>query len=347
MQLNSDQPDPFAAVRYPRLRLLIDGTMVPGAFEVEELNNNHFAADRFRLGMVLSADPAHGAAWWSTRDDVLIDIEVSLGGDYVNLLHGWVDSVEIDPQGDMVRLTGRDLSAELIEARAQGTFANQTSSDIATCLAARHGLAADVQATIVPVGRYWQLEHNSLLLNGSARITTEWDLLVALAQHEGFGLWVNGTTLHFRTVETSAPPIVLQAAELSSLHLERALTLAQGVEVTVKSWHSRTAQCYVQTASASQASRKTQNYVYIAPNLTPDLALRLAKRRLVELTQHERVILAEMPGELSLTPGLQILLQGSGTAFDQPYRVDSIERRFSVSHGFTQWLRACSAGTVT
>lgn len=346
MQLSSSLPNPLPAVRYPRLRVLANGAVVPGAFEAEVLNNSHFAADRFRLGLAISADPARGAAWWADQDGVLIDIEVSLGGDSVNLLHGRVDSVEIDLPGDAVRLSGRDLSAALIEARAQGTFANQTLSDIATTLAGRHGMSADVQPTTTPVGRYWQLEHDSLVLDGLARATTEWDLLVTLAQYEGFNVWVQGTTLHFRAVNTQASPIVLQVAELSTLHLERALTLAQGIEVTVKSWHSRTAQSCVQTASANRTGGKTQNYVYIAPNLTPDAALKLAQQRLAELTRHERGIVTEMPGELSLMPGQQILLQGSGTSFDGIYAINSVERRLDMSRGFTQWLRAHNAGTA-
>ena len=339
-------PGSFVPMRYPRLRVLANGALVPGAFEAEVLNNTYFAADRFRLGLALSVDPTRGAAWWADQGNVLIDIEVSLGGDYVNLLHGGVDSVTIDPLGDAVRLTGRDLSAGLIEARAQGTFANHTASDIAMTLAGRHGLSANVQRTTMPVGRYWQLEHDSLVLDGFARATTEWDLLVTLAQYEGFGVWVQGTTLHFRAADRSAPPTVLQMAALSSLRLERSLTLAQGIEVTVKSWHSRAAQSCVQTVSANQAGGRMHSYVYIAPNLTPDRAMNLAQQRLAELGQHERVIVVEMPGELSLAPGQQILLQGSGTAFDRTYSVDSVERRLDMSHGFTQWLRARNAGAA-
>ena len=341
----ADPVPPIAAlaVRYPRLQVLANGAPVPGAFEAEVLNNSTFAADRFRLGLALSADPARGAAWWADQDNVLIDIAVSLGGDYVNLVHGGVDAVEIDPLGDAVRLAGRDLSAALIEARVQGTFANQTSSEIATTLAGRHGLSASVQATTTPVGRYWQLEHDRLVLDGFARATTEWDLLVMLAQYEGFGVWVQGSTLHFRAADTSMPPAVLQVAGLRALQLERSLTLAQGIEVTVKSWHSRTAQCTTQKVSANQAGAAAQSYVYIAPNLTPDAALQLAQQRLAELTRHERVMSAEMPGELSLMPGQQILLQGTGTAFDRVYSLDQVERRLDTSHGFTQWVRAHDA----
>lgn len=57
MQLSSGLLDPSVAVRYPRLRILANGEFVPGAFEAEVMNNSHFAADRFRLGLALSADP--------------------------------------------------------------------------------------------------------------------------------------------------------------------------------------------------------------------------------------------------------------------------------------------------
>ena len=349
MQLSSgladpSVPGPLTAVRYPRLRVLANGVIVPGVFETEVQNNSYFAADRFRLGLALAADPTRGAAWWADQENLRVDIEISLGGACVNLLHGGVDTVEIDLLGNAAWLTGRDLSAGLIEARVQGTFANQSSSDIATILAGRHGLSADVQRTTAPAGRYWQLEHDSLVLDGFARATTEWDLLVTLAQYEGFSVWVQGSTLHFRAPDTSAPPVLLQVAGLTALQMERSLTLARGVEVTVKSWHSRAAQSCLQTVAANQAGGTPQSYVYIVPNLTPDRALQLAQQRLAELIQHERVIMAEMPGELSLAPGQQILLQGSGTSFDRIYAIDSIERRLDASHGFTQWLRARSMG---
>lgn len=350
MLSNSVSFGPLIGVRYPRLRIQANGMVMAGAFEAEVANNCHYAADRFQLRLALSADPARGSIWWADQDAIFIDVAVSIGNDYVNLVHGRVDSIEIDSQNDAVRVTGRDLSADLIEARAQGTFANQTSSDIATVLAGRHQLSADVEATSTPVGRYWQLEHDSLVLDGFARVTTEWDLLVKLAQYEGFTVWVQDATLHFRKADVHSPPTVLQAAELSGLRMERSLNLAQCVQVTVKSWHSRAAQSYAQMASSGQViggGGKARNYVYVAPNLTPDLALRLAQQRLAELTRHERVIVAEMPGELSLAPGRTILLQGSNTAFDRTYRIDSLVRRFDMAHGFTQTLRAHSEMSET
>jgi phage protein D len=251
---------------------------------------------------------------------------------------------------DTLVLEGRDLTAALIEARTQETFANRTSSEIATLLAGRHGLTSDVQATTTPVGRYWQLQHDRITLDAFCRATTESDLLVMLARIEGFEVWVTGTVLHFRPVPAQTiPSMVLRAATTASgapnvteLHLERALTLARDIEVTVKSWHSRAGQAYTQAAKsvrAKKGSGKVQRYVYVVPNLTPEQALALAQQRLAELSQHERVVTATMPGELTLAPRTLVRVEGTGTSFDQDYWIHEISRQLSPG-GFTQRVLA-------
>ena len=140
----------------------------------------------------------------------------------------------------------------------------------------------------------------------------------------------------------------LQAAGSPGRRLERSLTLAGDIEVVVKSWNSRQQNAFVQTARAqrepgTKTKRRPQRYVYVVPNLTPDDALKLAQRRLVELTRHERIIDAEMPGELDLAPRMMIAVDATGTGFDQVYWIDEIERSVHVSYGFTQRLRARNA----
>jgi phage protein D len=331
------------SVRQPRLRVLANGIEVPGVVEASVTSNNHFACDRFRV--TLAPIPAALAATAA----ITLDVQLSLdgGASFTSMVQGNVDALDLDPIQGTLSLTGRDLAASLIEARTQQTFANQTSSEIATILAGRHGLAASVTATTTPVGRYWELEHDRLVLNAFSHATTEWDLLVTLARHEGFDVWVGGTTLYFQPPQpSSAPQAVLRPVATAtgpvnviSLRLERALTLAGAIAVTVKSWHSRLGTACVQTAN-SGGSGTPLSYVYIVPNLTPDQALSLAQQRLAELTGHERVVSAEMPGELTLAPRMMLRLEGTGTDFDQNYWIDEIERHLSVEHGFTQRLRA-------
>jgi phage protein D len=347
--------------RYPSLSVVVNGQPVSGAVAVEIFSNNAYGADRFRVQIALGADPWLGAASWTTLSDLFVEIDIGLGlapgaGSLANLMRGRTDTVQIDPVAGVVNLEGRDLTADLIEARTQETFANRTASEIAEILAARHGLSAAVAPTRTPVGRYYQLEHDRITLNQFSRATTEWDLLTFLAQHEGFDVFVQGSTLHFQppaaTADAAVPlrvrPIAGGLVNVTGVRLEHCLTLARDIEVTVKSWNSRQRTAFTQTARAARVpgvraagryAGPPQRYVIVAPNLSMDDALKLAQRKLAELTRHERVVEIDMPGELSLTTRSVVVLQGTGTVFDQSYHVDEIIRRIDSETGFTQQLR--------
>ena len=328
-----------ATLRQPRLNVLANGAPLAGAVSATVSSNNYQGADCFHVN--LAATTAMPVV---DTDPITLDIQFSLdgGASFQSMITGAVDALDFDAIEGTLSLSGRDLSAGLIAARTQETFANRTSSEIATILAGRHNLAAQVTATTTPAGRYWELEHDRITLNAFSQATSEWDLLVSLAQHEGFDVWVSGTALCFQPPQT-ATPVVIRPQDCVALRLERALTLAGSIEVTVKSWHSRSGAGCTQTVQR-QGSGSAVSYIYVVPNLTPDQAQALAQQRLDELTPHERVLVAEMPGELALTPRMAIGLEGTGTAFDTIYRIDEIERTLSPRHGFVQRLRARVAG---
>ena len=245
--------------RAPRLRVLANGVPVARATEASVVSAGAFSADFFRVRAALAGD----AAEWAALTAVVVDVQMALDplGGFTSVVQGRADAIGIDPIAGTLTLEGRDYAAQLIEARTQETFANRTSSEIAVLLAGRHNLAADVQATDTPVGRYWELEHDSLTLNAGTRATTEWDLLATLAGWEGFDLWVAGTTLCFRPPDTTTLPPVLSAvatptgpANFVALRLERALSFAGNISVTVKSWHSRAGTGTVQTAATDRGA---------------------------------------------------------------------------------------------
>ena len=250
-----------SAARAPRLLVLANGMPIRGALSARVTNTNHYGADRFNVSLSLAADPAMAAAFWGGLGECALDVQVGFAGaGFASLVQGLVDSVVVDAVAGVAHLEGRDRTAALIEARTEETFANHTSSEIATLLAMRHGLLADVQPTTTPVGRYWQLEHDHITLDQFCRASTEWDLLVGLAGRESFDVWVRGETLHFRPPQSTAMPgAVLRPrdtasgpANVTALRLERSLTLARDIEVIVKSWNSKLAKGFTQTARASR-----------------------------------------------------------------------------------------------
>jgi phage protein D len=342
--------------RKPVLRLLVNGYMLSGVIEADVISSGNFSADRFDAKIALDNTDQCGAPFWASQ--VGIQIEILVGFDEVNftsLIMGVVDTVTIDPIKGLLRISGRDLSAKLIDTHIQGTFSNQTSSEIAISIAQRHGLSPNVTRTNALVGRYYQNEHDKISLDQFSQTTTDWDLLTFLARHEGFGLSVIGNTLNFGPpVQSLAPAYLITPADCIGITLERRLSLAGNIEVVVKSWSSCQKSAFVQSVRANSQSGgmasqygTPQRYVYIYPNLTPDQALQFAQGKLSELTVHERTIEAFLPGDLLLAATGMLQLSETCTEFDQLYFIDSIERRISADSGFTQFVRAKNSSTTS
>jgi len=344
----------LSAARAPNARVLINGAPVSGLIEAEVASNNYFCADTFSVTLASQGEDPVGELLWDSTPSIFVDVQFSLDGfTFVSLIQGTADSILAEPIVGTVRLEGRDFSAALIESRTQETFSNRTSSEIAAILAERHGLTSVVTPTTTPVGRYYQDQHDRITLNQFSQATTEWDLLVFLSRREGFDVFVEGRSLFFQPPTSSATPrVVIQPSDLMTLRLRRSLTLAQDVEVTVKSWNSRQQAASTQTVRMSgsgldMGANSVQSYVFVRPNLTPDQALRFAQQRLAELTAHERVVTFSMPGELTLTARSIVEIADTGTDFDQSYLIDSIERRFHSRSGFIQRVRAKSSSAQT
>ena len=335
-----------SSLRRPRLQVLANSAVLGGVLEASVSSSSHYAADRFRLRAALSSvDPSVLSA-----ADLQIEIAVGVGTGFRSLIVGLADRIDIDAVHGTVEIEGRDFCAGLIEARIQQTFSNQTSSEIALEFAQGQGLVGDVAQTTTPVGRYYQSEHDQVSLDQFSRATTQWDLLVFLAQHEGFDVWVSGSTLHFQPTVASPVSRTILPTDCISLRMQRALTLANDIEVVVKSWNSRQQSAFVQVARQSGqrtgGATKTQRYVYVRPNLLADQALQLAQRILADLSRHERVVQMTMPGELVLDPRSMVAIEGTGTDFDQVYQIAEIERELSVERGFVQQVKAKNT-TVT
>ena len=325
-------------VRAPRLRVTLDGSELAGVIGADIFANNHFGADRFRVRLAASATPEDSLQVPGAR----LEISVTLDGDWTSVLVGLADCVSLDAIHGVMDVEGRDLSSMLIEARVDETFANRTASEVAQTFASRHGLQADVEQTTTPIGRYYQAEHDVLTLGQFAKATTEWDLLAVLAGLEGFDLFMTGATLCFGP-SSSDGVFVLRKENCITLQLEHSLTLARQIEVTVRSWGTRSGTSVTETASAGNGGT-TLKHSITRPNLTADEAQLLANRTLADLVRHEWTATATMPGELELNSRSRVSVSGTGTVWDRDYKVSQLTRNLDVRRGFTQRISLQGAG---
>ena len=301
---------------------------VAGVVAVEVESVGYFAADRFSVICALAGQIGYFAALG--KQDVTLEVAAD-GVGFVPLLVGQLDHVRLDVARNEVVLAGRDLAARLIDAEIAETFANQTASEIAETLAGRHGLAANATATSTPVGQYYELDHARSALALHARSTTEWGLLVQLAQAEGFAAWVSGEVLNFGPWPQGVPMLVTPA-NFSALTFD-VINVLPGA-VTVKSWNSRN------KAVVSQSQGTGAGTTLVRPNLTAAQATAAAAAQLAALGQHQVVMSATMPGDVTLRPGMTLALAGTGSALDQSYAVAGVTRRLIAARGFEQQVTA-------
>jgi hypothetical protein len=367
----NDPTQPQTAVRFPAVRLLTSGQPVAGVKTVSVTNNNYYQADRFHCTVVFSAHLSGqqpDANWFSQQTDIDVQFDMAVSGSasdtplWTPVLSGMVDRLTIDPIMGTVELEGRDYTGLLIDAKIQDAYKNQTSSQIVQAIIGNHPqiAAGNIVATSTPVGKYYQIDHDRIQLNNFSKQTTEWDLITYLAGVEGYDVFMTGNALNFQPSqqEGDTPPFIIQLTpgagagpsrlNVLTCNMQRALTLAKDIEVTVKTWNSKQKNSFTKTVrGATQGSTGTSasktdvtKYVFVKPNMTPDEALQFAQQKLKELSQNERVLEITTPSPLALTPRDIINLTGTGTSFDQLYFIAEIERSLDFAGGFHQHIRA-------
>jgi phage protein D len=317
--------------------------MTGGVVSAEIVSVSYCAADRFSAALAIDSV---NLALLTSLPEISIIIFVASGESIIPLIEGKVDCYRYDFTRRLLWLEGRDLTALFIEEQASQSFVNQTSSDIAILLAGRHGMNADVMPTKTLVGRYYEADHSRMMLDQFAQANTEWDMLVWLAHQENFDVWVSGNTLHFQPRGLiGSPTYVISPANCIELEFERAMSLAQNVQVTVKSWNSFNQSSLIQTASSGAASGGGKNYVVVRPNLNADQAGKIAQSLVADISQHERVLNATIVGEATLSARDVVQLVGTGTSFDQSYRIVSLVRRVDDG-GFVEHITAMATSAA-
>lgn len=319
----------------PQLRVSVGSVVVPGVIELEIESVAYFAADRFRIVFAIGAAAFTTISYFLNLGLEIVTVETALSGfGYSNLISGQIDNIQIDMRENRAILTGRDLAARMIDTELSETFVNQTASQIAVTIAQRHQLVPNVTATTTLTGQYYQLDHARTALGVNSRVTTEWNLLSALAEIENFQLSVVGEVLNFGPTQQGVP-VFMTAQDFITLTFDTAASLPGGT--VVKSWSSRSKKAISQSVGTGLMT------TLVRPNLSEVQAQALATSHLATLSQHTVALLGIMPGNLVLMPGMQIEFGGTNSSLDQNYTVMEVSRTIDAQHGFLQRIRAYMA----
>lgn len=355
--------NPISDARQPRGIVKIGDKLLTGWLDLEFDNNSFYQADTFRICFSLSAlPPEFNDAWWASQTEVMaeilvgfpVDAEKYTETDLDSMIYGRVDDMEYDPAGRTLMISGRDLTAKLIDNKTTEKWPNLTSSQIVEQIAAKNGMTPVVTKTESIAGRYYEIDHVTLTDEKS-----EWDLISYLARQEGFAAYVKGRELHFEPKPTpdgdvymlkwQPPTDEIGYYQFNGMRMgfSRNLTVSRGVQVTVRSWNQKSKRGFTVTyptkgkgIKPGQATQKAQQYSYTFPNLTLEQATQKAQKLHSEIIQHEMNLSAELPGDNYLTPQVMVQVVGTATAYDQMYYPASIRRTLSMEGGYRMTLSA-------
>lgn len=352
-----NDPVPRSAARQPRAIVLINGQPAGGLLEFQVDANSTSQADTMSVRL---STHQMGADWWSRVQAADMDVFVGFPrdstrystDDLTRIVSGRLDDIQLDMLSNEVQIVGRDLTAALIDTKAVLQFTNKSSSYIAESFAREHGLTPKVTQTQRPTGAYYRDLRVSLI-----NAKSQWDVLAFLAEREGFEVFVRGRELHFRPKEEieKAEPFVIAwhppkgershpISNAMTVNFRRNLTLARTIRVVgiVASSKSRF-EVYAQRervfnqviSPKLRLQAPPQQYVYSLPAMPRDEAQKWVNSKLLELSRHEMILTAVLPGDMRLTSRTPILVTGTGTAFDQVYLPNSLVHSYSVEDGYT------------
>lgn len=334
------------------IQIAIDGVPISGLLRASIATTNAFAADTFSLMFALGPQASGDMVFWSTVSSASITATAvssqNYGLTYLDLVTGMIDTIHVNPIQRTVSVEGRDLSASLINAYHQQDFVNQTASEVVTTIAQYHSLQPVVTSTVGNIGRYYTDGHTKLSLGQFSTLQSDWDLVVQLARHSSFDVFVQGRSLFFQPkIQYSTAPLFLDVGDVKSMRIERNLDLGAGPSATVQSWNSQNMAAYRSSNLGNGIAEKSipspgtsSAFLFSASNYTSEQVNNLAARYTAELARLTTVLELEMPWDLSLAPRTTIFLTGTNSSFDAAYQIDSIERHYSSTSGSTQTLRA-------
>jgi hypothetical protein len=335
------------------LQIALNGGPIYGLLHASIVTTNCFSADSFALTFATGAPPLADMTFWSSLSSAYVEVRVIDTRTVVSqdMITGMIDSLSVDPIQGIVSIEGRDLSSSMIDAYRQQDFVNQTAAEIIATIAQYHGLTPVVTATSGNVGRYYGDGYTRLSLGQFSRIRSDWDLVVELARSNSFDVFVRGTTLYFQPSNPAGVvPIHLAFGDLKTIRFQQALTIAPSSIARVQSWNSQQMASFDSNSqgdgaytSQGVASPGDQPFLFSAANLTSQQVTDTAGRFAAELSRLSSVLHAEMPWDLTLSPGTIIFVDETGSAFDTIYQIDCVERLYGTTSGSTQTIRAIIA----
>jgi len=341
----------IGSARAPRIKVSVNGSDVTTVMHADIMYGGSCRSSHFDVTLAIEGQMADQNWLGAISGGVAVNIVAYSEWDATgaSIFKGLADRISFDPIRAVARIAGTDYSSILANSSYQASFTNQTASDVVNLIATRHGFRTNITPTASLIGTYRNNNHNQTLLNAYSGITSEWDLLVHLANSEGFSFLIDGDMLVFAPPsDFDHPGKIVNKSQAKEMKFSKPCLLASRRSLVVKSWNSWLNQAFQYSTpmpsedgipdSIGIEDSTAPGISIIVPDLTSSGTEHLANRCLSTISTREFHAEIVMLADLSLKPMDVVTVTGTGTMFDKDYTVASLRRRFSPSAGFLDFF---------
>jgi phage protein D len=335
-------------VRSPRCIVQTDaGMFAPESCEVTV--SQHQSADTFSAKIALDDPSGLDESYWA--DTAPINVTVLATNDInsaglTQMFIGVADKIEIDFESRMVHVSGRDKTAKMIDAKTNEKWLNKQPNDIITDLAGRVGLSVNFSGQATDrAGLKFNQDYNRI-----SELDSNWNVIVRLARQMGCIAFVKGNVLQVQpidggtggnyTIQYQKPTSSSYAqANFVKLTCHRDLNLAKKIKVNHKSWQHKQGKAIESEYELDGAGSDTLEHTLKGANLTKQQQDAHAQSRINDIASHERTITVDTVGDVNIDPSMMLVLNGTGTGFDQSYIISDIQHRWGWGEGYKMSIR--------
>lgn len=277
--------------------------------------------------------------------DIGKQVEIQLGYDnkLTKVMVGEITGLEPEFSQDSVPtvvVRGYDLRHRLMRGRSTQSFLKMKDSDIASQIARKQGLTAQVTDSKVKLD--YILQHNQ----------TDWEFLQSRAERIGYEVVVEDKTLYFRPHPTNTSKILTLTYPDDLLEFSpRLSTMTQIPQIQIQGWDFRQKQAVLSTAKVgqegSQMGGKTTGTKIVEKSygkgsdtqVTQTIANK-AEADQMAIGQFQDMAIAYITGDGTckgnpqVRAGKVIEIKGVGKRFSGLYYLSSTEHRYSVEQGY-------------
>jgi phage protein D len=288
-----------------------------------------------------------GASFWGSQGPMAVQCQISDGnGKSAQLFDGLIDSVECDFGAGKVTFSARDKSAKMLDKKSGKKHLNKKPHDIVKEYASDNGLSCDADEFGDKAGRTFQVDYVAL----THRIS-DWHAVQHLAEQHGMAAYATGGKLYFKKTPEKlpvypvfvSPPTIAGDGNSNILRVtaKRNVALGKSIKTTVHTWNHKNQKKY-DGVHTEQGSGGTQEYHLHHPGLTQEQANARAKAHNAKATKHEMELSIELPGDPTISARMNILLSGTGSAWDQEHEIMTVEHKISVHSGYVTSIQTKS-----